>query len=391
MLLACVYLAHLPALVELERYPQLRGWPLVIVEPGSRIVLDASPRAIGVTPGMPLSEAQSRGKLPVYRGADPGLYQRVFEKVLDGIESLAADVEDAGLGLAYVRLDNLFSLFGDLPGVADALLHAVPASLYPRIGVAPGKFPALVVATQAAPRAVRTAPEDLRGFLAPQPVEVLPVGWRVRERLRSFGLQTLGQVAALSVGALQAQFGPAGRLVWELSQGLDPSPFVPRRREEKVEETLAFMDPLESLEGIGTAMEVLLGRAFGRPGMRGRYARSCTLEGSVFRATPWRRRVAYQRPLGDAQRALPLLKRTVESHPPSGPLEDLRLTLSGLTGEGGRQESFLSDVRQRENLREALLQLEARLGTQPPIYQLREVEPWSRMPERRLALVPYVP
>ena len=37
------------------------------------------------------------------------------------------------------------------------------------------------------------------------------------------------------------------------------------------------------------------------------------------------------------------------------------------------------------------LQLKARLRVQPPIYQVREVEPWSRLPERRQALVPYVP
>ncbi|MBI4339807.1 MAG: hypothetical protein HY680_07620 [Chloroflexi bacterium] len=172
MLLACVYLEHLPVLVELERYPQLRGWPLVLVEPGSRTVLDASPRATGVSPGMPLSEAQGRARVRGGAGRD---------------QSLAADVEDAGLGLAYVRLDNLFHLFGGLPRVTAALLHAVPASLYPRVGIAPGKFPALVAATQAAPRKVRTAPEDLQAFLAPQAVEVLPVDWRVRERLRSLG------------------------------------------------------------------------------------------------------------------------------------------------------------------------------------------------------------
>jgi hypothetical protein len=38
-----------------------------------------------------------------------------------------------------------------------------------------------------------------------------------------------------------------------------------------------------------------------------------------------------------------------------------------------------------------LRQLGARLGVQPPIYHVREVEPWSRLPERRQALVPFSP
>ncbi|GIT45112.1 MAG: hypothetical protein Ct9H300mP11_30480 [Chloroflexota bacterium] len=36
-------------------------------------------------------------------------------------------------------------------------------------------------------------------------------------------------------------------------------------------------------------------------------------------------------------------------------------------------------------------QLEALLDGKPPIYQLKEIEPWSRIPERRQALVPFDP
>ena len=70
-----------------------------------------------------------------------------------------------------------------------------------------------------------------------------------------------------------------------------------------------------------------------------------------------------------------------------GPLEAMNLTLSGLTGEPGRQASLFPEVRQRERLREALAQLEALEGHKP-IYRLREVEPWSRIPERRMAFAP---
>ena len=66
-------------------------------------------------------------------------------------------------------------------------------------------------------------------------------------------------------------------------------------------------------------------------------------------------------------------------------------TSKRLTGEAGLQSSLFNDVRREENLREAVRQLEVRLGRRPPIYQVREVEPWSRIPERRQALVQYVP
>jgi DNA polymerase-4/protein ImuB len=69
----------------------------------------------------------------------------------------------------------------------------------------------------------------------------------------------------------------------------------------------------------------------------------------------------------------------------------MKLTLGGITGESGIQSSLFSDVRKREQLKEMMRQLEVLLGCKPPIYQMKEVEPWSRIPERRQALVLFDP
>jgi DNA polymerase-4/protein ImuB len=67
------------------------------------------------------------------------------------------------------------------------------------------------------------------------------------------------------------------------------------------------------------------------------------------------------------------------------------VTLSGLTGQTGKQASFFAEKRRhRTQLEEALRQLKARFG-QSPVYHVVEVEPWSRIPERRLALIDYDP
>jgi DNA polymerase-4/protein ImuB len=101
--------------------------------------------------------------------------------------------------------------------------------------------------------------------------------------------------------------------------------------------------------------------------------------------------MVFKEALGDRAKAFAVVRQALENAPPPGAIEDLRLTLSSITGEGGRQESLFRDVRRQENLREALRQLHERLGEQPPIYHIREVEPWSRLPERRQALVPFAP
>ena len=95
--------------------------------------------------------------------------------------------------------------------------------------------------------------------------------------------------------------------------------------------------------------------------------------------------------MGSKERALFSLKSRLDNLELPGPLEDIKLTLGGITGESGIQSSLFSDVRKREQLREMMRQLEVLLGCKPPIYQMKEVEPWSRIPERRQALVLFDP
>ena len=392
-MLACLLIDHLGVKAEVYRHPHLAGRPVVIARSSGsrRLVMDASPHAAGVEPGMPLSEAVSRCKSAVLVEPDPVYYRSLFDQTLLAIEALGADVEEDELGQAYVRLTGLELLHGGENRLIAALLDAVPSHLAPRIGIGPNKFAAAVAAHRSGPGKPCRTPDDLARFFAPLPVELLPVPWTTIARLHSFGLRTLGQLARLSLGALQAQFGPEGRLMARLARGIDDRMLVPRRHDETVETSLAFPDPIATIGIVLTAIESLLARAFSQPRMRGRFARVCTIEAPVFRAPTWHKRMVFKEPLGDRTKAFSVIRATLEGAPPPGALEELRLTLSSLTGEGGRQESLFRDVRRQENLKEALRQLKERLGTQAPIYHVREVEPWSRLPERRLALVPFAP
>ena len=73
------------------------------------------------------------------------------------------------------------------------------------------------------------------------------------------------------------------------------------------------------------------------------------------------------------------------SHP------DLVSSVSDTAGESGTQSSLLVEVRKQQQLREAMRQLEVRLRVKPPIYKVMDMEPWSRIPERRQALVEFAP
>jgi DNA polymerase-4/protein ImuB len=393
MKIACVLVTHLPVKAELQRRPELRGKPVIITEVnGSKQVVVGSPsEARGVASGMTLQEAVSRSKGAALLEADVAYYQAVFADILHSLELRSPLVEKAELGCVYVGLNGLEAMYGGETRLIASLLQAVPQDFNPRVGLANGKFPAYLAAVTSSSGQATQVPDDVAGFLKDFSVDLLPLSWEDKTRLHQFGLHTLGQVATLSVGPMQAQFGPAGKRVWELAQGIDRSPLLPEPYQELVRESLTFPSPTLTLNAILTAIDTLLTRAFARPAVSGRYVRSILMEGQISRHAPWVRQFAFKDAVGDKNRALFVIRNTLETVTFAGPLEDLTLTLLGLTGESGIQSSLLSDVRKHNQLREAVRQLEARMGFKPPIYQVRDMEPWSRIPERRQVLIPFDP
>ena len=393
MTIACVLITHLPMKAELRRNAGLCRRPVIITESrgSGHVVLDSSLEADGVTAGMPLQQALSRCKGAALVQADEPYYRAVFDRVVEDLSKRSPLVEKGEPGCAYVGLDGLEAMYGSEARLVTSLLKAAPDYLSPRVGVAEGKFPAYVAAVLSGGGQATRVPNRAAGFLQELSIDLLPVSWDARERMRRFGLRTMGQLASVPVGALQAQFGPEGKTAWELANGVDRSPLLPYKPEDSVSEYLTFPSPATTLYGIVPALEILLGRAFAQPLLRGRRARQASMESNVLRKPPWTRRFAFKEAVGSKERALRALKGALEATDLPGALEDMRLTLTGITGESGVQASLFSDLRKQDQLRETMRQLEARLRTTPPIYQVRDVEPWSRIPERRRALVQFDP
>ncbi|MBM3949602.1 MAG: hypothetical protein FJ312_10295 [SAR202 cluster bacterium] len=389
--IACVLVTHLPAKAELRRNADLVGKPFIITQgTGSKqAVLDYSSEVRGIVAGMPLQEALSRCNGVRLVQADEPYYQRVFQAIVDALLQRSPVVEKADLGCAYVGLSGLEAMYGGEARLASALLSAVPSDLRPRVGIATGKFPAYIAATFGEPGRAVKVPDDVAGFLHDRSADLLPVSWKVKERLHTHGLHLIGQVVALGVGPLQAQFGSEGRRMWELACGVDASLLVPFKQEETVSEYMAFPTPSVSLPAVLVGVESLVGRAFSQPTLRGRSVRKTLIEAHLMGDNPpWVRDFVFKEPVSSKERAYAPLKAMFEVAKLPAPLEDMRLTLMGLTGDKGLQSSLLMDVRRHDQLRESFAQLAVRLRKEPPIFYIRDAERDSIVPESRRVLVP---
>ena len=296
MKVACLLITHLRAKVEMRHHPNLKNIPAVIVERsrGRSLVVDFRPYASDVSPGNTLEEALSIQPTALVLEADEPHYRRVFAQVLASLQGISDRVEGAELGTAYIRLDGLERLYGGEARLVNALLNAVPQSLAPKAGVAEAKFPAFVAARVSEPSRATRVPEDAASFLAPHPIDLLPVPADLRAALHRFGLHTLGGVASMTETSLVDRFGAEGRRAWRLSRGMDDSPVVPLAHTETIVECTSLPFSSASLELLITVVDTLLARAFSRPSMRGRYAGKMLLECVLEGGPTWAREITFK-------------------------------------------------------------------------------------------------
>ena len=368
---------------------------------GEATVFDCSLGAetSNVKRGMRMSEAIGLCHQAIVLPPDAPYYERLFEELLDFLGQVSPDVERAGLGTAYLALDGLAI---EVEPFAEELVSALHRefALMASLGVANGKFPARVAAQTTRPGAIKVVScGQEKEFLAPLSAAHLPASEAMLWRLGLLGLGTIGEIAQLPLGAFQAQFGPEGKRCWELAQGIDSEPLVPRVKEETLVRRLQMPAPAVTLEPILAGIERLVHSAYsdsergGRPDGHpsGRWVRKVVVRAALDGGGTWELPVAFREALADPQDAWFAIKSAVLRRPPERPVEELELEMVGLSTESGKQRTmFDAKGKLWLQVQEAVRQLAAQQG-QMPVGKVMEVEPWSRIPERRAALADFEP
>ena len=241
------------ASVELLRYPQLRGQPVVIggrrravaeanatafsrlaEYQGRGVVTTATypAREFGVQSGMGLMQAARRCPHAILLPADFEEYRRYSLLFKSTIGLIATRVEDRGIDEVYIN-------FGAVEGgtaqggliLARRIQQAILAStgLTCSIGVAPNKLLAKLASEMQKPSGVTIlSGADLDERVWPLPCrKVNGVGPKASARLEQLGISTIGELARCEPGWLIDQFGRHyGQWLHEVSWGRDTRELV---------------------------------------------------------------------------------------------------------------------------------------------------------------------
>ncbi|HEX4732809.1 MAG TPA: hypothetical protein VH247_00225 [Thermoleophilaceae bacterium] len=393
-MVACVLLKRLPLIAALGgARRELIGEPVALApEPGrEQRVGEVSPpaEAFGIVPGMRVGEALSRCPDLRLVPADPEATRAYWNAVLDRIESLGAAVESDDPGVAYFETSGIERLHGGhLEGVLAAARRSLPASV--RLGAAPSRFAAYAAAVHARRRSAGiVAAGAVRAFLAPLPVGLLrprPGLEELPEMLERLGIRTLGELAALPPSAVAERFGHPGLLTLDLAHGRDTR-LEPRRPQEPLCERLTLPEAASGPQ-LERALEMVLARLLARRERRGRSLRVIALSARFVEGGTWRLSVPLRRPSVDPARLRLALAPRLADLP--APAESLGLEVEAFGPPAHDQSVLVEDAGdlRRARLGEAVRHVRQATGEEA-LMRVLEVDPDSRLPERRAVLAPF--
>ncbi|MGE5450457.1 MAG: DNA polymerase IV [Acidobacteriota bacterium] len=279
------------ASVELLRYPQLRGQPVVIggrrdhspqqLPDGSwhyarlrdyvgRGVITTSTyeaRALGVHSAMGMMKAAALAPDAVLLPVDFDAYRHYSRLFKAAVLQIAPVMEDRGIDEIYLDLTDVpgaqdrteVDPLAGIRHVAQTIKDAVFAAtgLTCSIGVTPNKLLAKLCSDLDKPNGLTLLmPEDIPTRIWPLPVKrINGIGPKATQRLQELGIQTIGELAQAEPAWLIDHFGSNyGQWLHEAAHGHDDRPVVTYREAKSMSRETTFerdLHPKQDRERLG--------------------------------------------------------------------------------------------------------------------------------------------
>ena len=247
------------ASVEQRDDPKLRGKPIVVAWKGNRSVVCAASyeaRRFGVRSAMPAIRAERLCPEAIFIPPDFIRYRAVSRATREIFQRHTDLIEPLSLDEAYLDVTQNKTGLPTATRVAKAIRQEIrdELQLTASAGVAPNKFLAKIASDWRKPDGLFVIqPEDVQTFLPPLPVGRIPGVGKVTEiRLKQMGISTVGDLNALGLSALEAQFGRYGTRLYELARGIDHNKVIPDRPTKSIsaEDTFERDIPLAETEAL---------------------------------------------------------------------------------------------------------------------------------------------
>jgi protein ImuB len=285
-------------------------------------------------------------------GVRAGMTMAQAETVCPGVRLLSAGPADceaaraalADVGYAFApriecedeRIFFAVEDLGQLYPSEQAIMQAVQAKatrvgLGTRVAIASAKGVARVATRAAELMAVGAGNTATRAFLAPLSLRLLTAEPDLRAAFASWGLHTVGDLAALPVAQVALRLGPAGARACRLARGEDEEPFVPCLPADALEEGLDCDYGIANLEPLAFLLRGLIDRVLQRLACRALACAGLTVRLALETSGPGGSRgldvraLPVAAPTRDSATLLDLVRLDLARRPPTAPVTGVRL------------------------------------------------------------------
>jgi DNA polymerase-4 len=250
-------LPHLSLIAAWQNAPALRGRPLILGghahEHGWVVAASTEAVARGVLSEMSLNQAEQCCPDAVFQPVDGEATARLTNLLLSTLYAFTTEVTADSDGFACMELDGLRLKWPDQNRLLAAVAARVESSL--RVKPAVGVATTLFVSRLAASRAVPGVPvvvdrQKTLDYLAPLPIDSVPLEEDMRIYLELLGLRTLGALRTISRTAWRRQFSSRSLEIYDLACGIDPRSINPWRPPSRIEETMPLDPPVDNTQAL---------------------------------------------------------------------------------------------------------------------------------------------
>lgn len=212
--------------------PDLRTIPAIIGgdkknRHGIVLAKSESAKTFGIHTGEPVVSAFRKCPFLTTQAPDHTLYHAYSKKMMDLLHTYSPDIEQVSIDECFLDFTPILRLYESPIAAATQIKDDIKNRFHftVNIGIAPNKLLAKMASDFKKPDRIHTL------FFDEIPVKMWPlsvddlymVGHSSANRLKSFGIRTIGDLAHTDVDFLKREFKSHGIRMWEYANGIDHS------------------------------------------------------------------------------------------------------------------------------------------------------------------------
>ena len=253
------------AAVEENKNPALTGKPVVIGgggNPNKRGVVSTAnyeARKYGIHSAMPLRTAYKLCPQAIFLPVDFEAYSQASQQFKSVLLSITPVMENAGIDEAFLDASAV-------PGTPEIIASKIKTGVKEKtvltcsIGIAPNKLLAKIASDMRKPDGLTILNEnDIEDKLWPLPIRKLyGIGPKTETHLKKIGIETIGQLASLTLENLIEHFGNSyGQYLYEASRGIDDSPLITHWEPKSISRETTFQEDVKNWQSIARTLAEL--------------------------------------------------------------------------------------------------------------------------------------